>query len=142
MNPNTEILLSRLEGVRPSGLGRWMARCPAHDDRSPSLSIRELDDGRLLVHDFGLCEVNEVLAAVGMSLSDLFPEPLEHHRPAVRDYRHVHAAREALTALASESLVLVIAADNLARGIALHEKDRARLAAAAASIQKARKAAA
>lgn len=142
MNCSTEILLSRLECVKPSGNGRWMARCPAHDDRSPSLSIRELDDGRLLLHDFGMCEVNDVLAAVGMSLSDLFPEKLEHHKPAIRDYRQVHAAREALTILASESLVLVIAADNLARGIALDDQDRARLTEAAARIQQARKAAA
>ena len=32
----------RALGGRKAGLG-WMARCPAHDDREPSLSIREAD---------------------------------------------------------------------------------------------------
>ena len=36
-------ILDRLDGVRPTGDGRWIARCPAHDDRSPSLSIREAE---------------------------------------------------------------------------------------------------
>ncbi len=42
-------LLSALDGVKRIGVDRWLTRCPAHDDRRPSLSVRELDDGRLLV---------------------------------------------------------------------------------------------
>ena len=37
-------ILDRLRGVRKIGDRKWTARCPAHDDRSPSLSIRECDD--------------------------------------------------------------------------------------------------
>ena len=66
-------LLDRLEGVRATGPGRWVARCPAHQDRSPSLSIREIDD-RVLVHDFAGCAAADVLAAVGLRLSDLFSD--------------------------------------------------------------------
>jgi hypothetical protein len=47
---------------RNSGAG-WMARCPAHDDRSPSLSIRERD-GRLLVHCHAGCLQADVIAAL------------------------------------------------------------------------------
>src|SRR5580700_6683773 len=68
-------LLDRLDGVRQTAPGRWIARCPAHEDRSPSLSVREIDD-RVLVHDFGGCEVGDVLAAVGLGLADLFEKPL------------------------------------------------------------------
>lgn len=66
-------LLSRLEGVRPSGRGRWMARCSGHQDKRPSLSIRELDDGRVLAHCFGGCGIDEVLAGAGLELADLMP---------------------------------------------------------------------
>jgi hypothetical protein len=59
-----EVLLSRLDGVRQTGPDRWIARCPAHDDGRASLSLRELDDGRVLLHDFAGCAVEEVLAAV------------------------------------------------------------------------------
>ena len=44
----TERLLSRLDGVRETSTGQYMARCPAHDDKSPSLSVTERD-GKLLV---------------------------------------------------------------------------------------------
>jgi hypothetical protein len=66
-------ILERLEGVRERGNGRWSARCPAHEDRSPSLSIRELDDGTVLLHDFGGCSPLAVVQAVGMEFSALFP---------------------------------------------------------------------
>lgn len=69
-----DVLLSRLDRVRRVGDRRWVARCPAHEDRSPSLSIRETDDGRVLVHDFGGCAVEQVLGAIGMELTDLYPE--------------------------------------------------------------------
>jgi hypothetical protein len=74
-------ILDRLERVRRTGPGRWIACCPAHKDRSPSLSIRELEGGRVLLHDFGGCETNDVLAAIGLGLSDLFDKPLARHLP-------------------------------------------------------------
>ena len=42
----------------------WMARCPAHDDSTPSLSIRETRDGKLLVHCHAGCEQTAVIAAL------------------------------------------------------------------------------
>ena len=64
-------LLNRLEKVRSTGEGSYIACCPAHDDRTPSLSIKECDDGRLLVHCFAGCPTSDVLMAVGLSLGDL-----------------------------------------------------------------------
>jgi len=46
-------VLDRLDKVKQTGPDRWIACCPAHDDKSPSLAVRELDDGRILLHDFG-----------------------------------------------------------------------------------------
>jgi hypothetical protein len=139
---SAEVLLDRLQGVRESGPGRWMARCPAHEDRSPSLSIRETSDGTVLIHCFGLCSPADILAAVGLELKDLFPEPLDHHKAPVRDRRHLHAAREALKLLAHESLVVLTAAENLAAGLPLDDADRERLLQAAVAIRGVREAAA
>lgn len=72
---STANLLDRLEGVRQTGPGRWVARCPSHADRSPSLSIRE-SDGRTLIHCFAQCSAGEVLGAVGLRMTDLFDRPL------------------------------------------------------------------
>jgi hypothetical protein len=46
-------VLARLPGAKPVS-GGYQARCPAHDDKSPSLRIREADDGRALVHLWGV----------------------------------------------------------------------------------------
>lgn len=70
-------VLARLEelGCRPVGTnGTWRARCPAHDDRRPSLSIREGDDGRVLLKCHAGCSTEEVLAALGLGWGDLFPD--------------------------------------------------------------------
>lgn len=77
-------IIDRLDGVRQTGSGRWKARCPAHPDRSPSLSIREMDDGRVLIHDFGGCDTGDVLAALRLELADLFDKPVEHCLPRSR----------------------------------------------------------
>lgn len=66
-------LLERLEGVR-EGYRGWMANCPAHEDRSPSLSITPGDDGRVLLHCFAGCSNADVLAAAGLEWSALFAD--------------------------------------------------------------------
>ena len=81
---SAETLLTRLDAVRQTSHGRWVARCPAHSDHSPSLAIRELNDGRVLLHDFAGCAVEEILAAVGLQLSDLFPPREIEHAPRER----------------------------------------------------------
>ena len=67
-----ELLLSKLPDANPNGNG-WSARCPAHEDRRPSLSIAEGDDGRALVRCHAGCTVDEICAAVGLRVADLMP---------------------------------------------------------------------
>ena len=54
--------IARALGGRSAGLG-WIARCPAHDDREPSLSIREAD-GKVLVRCHAGCDQCNVIAAL------------------------------------------------------------------------------
>lgn len=122
-------LLSQIDGVRETGAGRWIARCPAHEDRSPSLSIRELDDGTLLVHCFSGCGAADVVAAVGLELRDLFPERNDHRQRAVRP-RDRFVPRDVLRCLADEVMLLLIAAEDTAAGKPLPDADRDRLAQA------------
>lgn len=42
----------------------WKARCPAHEDRTPSLSIADAEDGRLLVRCHAGCEQSSVWSAL------------------------------------------------------------------------------
>lgn len=70
-------VLSALEAKdlrpKPSGSG-FEARCPAHEDRKASLSVSEGEDGKVLVKCFAGCETPDVVAALGLRMSDLFPE--------------------------------------------------------------------
>lgn len=52
---------------------QYKARCPAHDDRSPSLTITETADGKVLMHCFSGCAVEDIVAALGLEMTDLFP---------------------------------------------------------------------
>ena len=129
---SAEILLSRLSGVKRVGQSRWMACCPAHDDKRPSLSILEKDDGRVLVHCFGLCSVESVLDALGLEFPDLFPERLMDHGKPIRK---PFPASDVLAALTTESLIVALAASDVASGKALSEVDRERVLIAAGRIQ-------
>jgi hypothetical protein len=126
-----ETLLSRLDKVRRTGAGRWIARCPAHDDRTPSLSIRELDDGRTLIHCFGGCSVADVLAAVGLDFDALFPErPIGDRKPERRPF----SAEDALRCLELEATLVYLAAMDIRAGKALSDEDIERLGVAVSRI--------
>src|SRR5262249_37543616 len=68
-----DLLLPRLIGVREVGPRQWAPGCPAHPDGKPSLSIREADDFRLLVYCPAGRDTDDVMAAVGLQVCNLFP---------------------------------------------------------------------
>jgi hypothetical protein len=72
-------VLERLEGVKESG-GSWIALCPARDDKAPSLSVAQGDDGRTLVKCFTGCEAPEIVAALGLGVRDLFERRNGHKK--------------------------------------------------------------
>lgn len=103
---SADTILQHLEKVRRTGPGSWVACCRAHDDKSPSLTIRETGDGRVLVHCFGGCSVEEVLAAVGLTFADLFPPRETHHS---KPERRPFPAADVLRAIGFESIVVAAA---------------------------------
>jgi hypothetical protein len=110
------LIIELLAGVRQTGPRSWVAKCPAHEDRSPSLSIREHQDGRWLMHCFAGCDVHDICAAIGIELADLFPEPL-YHRAKPSQIRVT--AADALACLSREAGIVAIAAADLAEGRAV-----------------------
>lgn len=70
-------LISTLDahGCQPKRSGKgWAARCPAHADKSPSLSVSEGEDGRVLVCCHAKCGVDAITRALGLSDRDLFAD--------------------------------------------------------------------
>lgn len=121
---SADALLSRLDGVRRTGTGRWLARCPAHEDKSPSLSIRELDDGRILLHDFAGCEVEHVLGTIGLTFDALFPErPIEYGKPERRPF----LPSDVFEVVRREAGVVAVLAADLHKNKVVSETDYERL---------------
>ena len=66
-----DLILAQLEAVRATGSGRWIARCPAHNDRSPSLSIRE-GVRAILIKCWAGCPLGRICSSLGILVRDLF----------------------------------------------------------------------
>jgi len=125
-------LLSHLDKVKRTGDGKWAACCPSHDDKGPSLTIRELDDGRVLVHCFAGCSVHEVLDAVGLDMAALFPpREIQNGKPERRPF----PAADVLRAIGFEALVVCASAAAMVTGEPFTQADRERLILATERIQ-------
>jgi hypothetical protein len=127
-------LLTRLEKIKRTGQGRWLGRCPAHDDRSPSLAVRELDDG-VLLHCFAGCSVQEIISSVGLELTDLFPQN-EIQEGKGKPERRPFPATDILRCIAFEALVVAAAATKRLAG-PLSDTDHNRLMLAVTRIHEA-----
>jgi hypothetical protein len=130
MNTPAEKLLYQLDGVKSIGAGKWQARCPAHDDKTPSLSIKEINDGTLLLKCWAGCNAGEIVGAVGLELSDLFPkrEGFDHRCAPKGQTRPWHAS-DVLRALMDEITIVAVCAGRL-RNAGLTPEDAARLSLA------------
>ncbi|MEX0774673.1 MAG: hypothetical protein WD042_03045 [Phycisphaeraceae bacterium] len=78
-----ELLLEKLPDAKKNGTG-WMAKCPSHEDRRPSLSVGVGDDGRALIHCQAGCTPEAVVAALGLTLADLMPPRTNGHATATK----------------------------------------------------------
>ena len=121
--------------LRERGRHQWSARCPAHEDRGPSLSVKETDDGRTLLHCFAGCSVEQITDSLGIDLEDLFPDT-SGDRPGAGPIRRrgLLPPAQAFELVADEMMFAAVAAANLAHGLTLTEADRARLTKAAGRV--------
>lgn len=122
-------LLERLEGVRQTGADCWTALCAAHADRRPSLSVRVLPDGTILLKCWAGCGAADVVAAVGLGLADLFPAKPEDRPPLRPRERWIHS--DVWRCIAHEAGIAAIAAADTAAGRPVSADDAARAGLAA-----------
>ena len=140
MNP-INLLLDRLENVKQNGEGYRVA-CPAHEGKSRStLSIKEADDGRVLLHCFAGCSALDVVHSLGLELKDLFERPAANmtrqEKQKLRQLAKQGQWKTALAFLPLEIAVLEIAAVQLAKSEPLNAPDLERLILAGERIRSA-----
>lgn len=117
-----EQILSRLDGVKKRGPQGYMAKCPAHDDKTPSLAVTQLSDGRILVKCFAGCGASEIMSQIGLQLADLFPEgSLGEYRSFVNIEKSIQTKKQHDGF--KDKVILEMADEMRARGERLSAKD-------------------
>ncbi len=119
-------LIERLDKVKSRRNNKWLACCPAHEDRSPSLAIKHVGD-KILLH----CSVEEVIQPLGLTLADLFPDNREYRKvgkpPKFNKY-------EMFDRVVFESTILLLAIRQLWAGTPLTDSDIKRVLRAESTI--------
>ncbi len=127
-------LLNHLHKVKRTGSNRWVAQCPAHQDKGPSLSIREEDDGRVLLHCFAGCDVYSVLQSVGLDWDAIMPEK---HLGDFKPEKRIISAPDALRLIKHETRIIALYGFEMSKGRVIPLGDFNRLLKAIGRINKA-----
>ena len=117
MSRISEILL-RMPRYRKTGKHAYMCACPAHQDKTASLAVKETEDGRILIHCFAGCGATEVLDAIGMDWDALFPDT---YKTFPREKNRVNF-RDCADQLTLEGAILLQYANMVAKGEAINRE--------------------
>lgn len=118
---NAQLIVERLEHCRKTGEGRWIAKCPAHKDSSPSLVITQKDGDRVLIHCHAGCSTGDILDSLSLDWGALMPDSDQSYR-ATRITRQDAGIVDEMTILIADSM--------FKRGERLSEVDKARVLSA------------
>jgi len=128
---NIDQLLTRLKKLRRTGDGKWLACCPAHNDKHPSLAIKLTDDGKILIHCFAGCDVEAIVSSLNLTLADLMPDNPTYTKgskpPKFNKY-------ELFDRLVFESIILCVAIRQLINKVPLTDEDQQRVIKAEQTI--------
>lgn len=118
-----ELLLSRMQKVKSTGKHRWLCQCSAHNDKSPSLAISVMEDGKILLNCFAGCDTYSILQAAGLDWDAIFPDKATHHRQ--KPQKQVLYASEALELIRFEAQIVLASAYALREGtLNTHDLER------------------
>jgi len=120
---NINDFLGYFEKSYRSGKDEYQCLCPAHNDKTASLSIKNLPDERILIHCFAGCAANDILEAVGLTFEDIVPKRLGDFKPVSKPFNPYAV----LKAISNETLLVALAGLEVANGKTLPQEDKDRL---------------
>ena len=131
---NLDKVLSRLEKVKSRGGGQYNALCPCHDDKTPSLGVKEVEPDKIIIHCFG-CGAGgmDVIAALGLDSSDLFPP--DDGTYSKKSKQVGFPTGQILNALQFEVTIVEMVASMILRGEEISDEDMLRLSFAVERIR-------
>lgn len=131
---SVDMLLSRLDKVRNHGKGKHMAKCPCHADKTASLAINDMGDGRILINCFAGCDTYSILQSIGLDWQDVMPESVAgEHKPV----KQIIYASEALKLIEHEARIVLVCAYDLKKNKPLQADEIERLELSMQRIKKA-----
>ena len=120
---NIHEIIGYFEKAYKSGENEYQCLCPAHNDKTASLSIKNLPDERILIHCFAGCAANDILEAVGLTFDDIVPKRLGDFKPVSKPFNPYAV----LKAISNETLLVALAGLEVANGKTLPQEDKDRL---------------
>ena len=115
--------IGHFEKSYKSGKDEYQCLCPAHDDRTASLGVKQMPDGRILINCFAGCAANDILGAVGLTFDDIVPKRLGDFKPVSKPFNPYAV----LKAISNETLLVALAGLEVANGKTLPQEDKDRL---------------
>ena len=122
--------MNHFDGVRETGNGQYSCRCPAHEDKSASLGIKQGDGGRILLNCFAGCDVKSILDAANLKWSDILPE-----NKLYQAEKHGFNPYAVLKMLRDEVLIIGLSSVDIRKGKALNDEDHDRLLKAVGNVR-------
>ena len=125
--------IGHFEKSYKSGKDEYQCICPAHDDRTASLGVKEMPDGRILINCFAGCAANDILGAVGLTFDDIVPQRIGDFKPVSKPFNPYSVSKS----ISNETLLVALAAIDIANGKKLPLEDHDRLMVASQRLRKA-----
>jgi len=119
-----KVLTALGDSVRARGNGKWTAKCPAHDDRTPSLSISVDPNGTVGVKCWVGCTFEAIADSLSLKASDFFADKIK--APFTFGAKMDYFTGEAIKALYDEILFIHIACNDIVSGRGIKKSDLAR----------------
>ena len=120
MSSKLDNIVSRLFKAKKTGSDSWVACCPIHDDKNPSMTVREAENGKILIHCFAGCEINDILASIGLTIQDVMPDSAPDE---LRRSRKIpFSPADVLACAKSDALTIYLALCDLDKGVVLTQQ--------------------
>ena len=118
--------------MRETGSGQYSCRCPAHEDKSASLGIKQGDGDRILLNCFAGCDVKTILESAGLEWKDIMNEErlFQTEKLGFNPYAVLKMLRD-------EVLVIGLSSVDVRNGKPLNDVDHDRLLKAVGNVRSA-----
>lgn len=130
--------VNKLQKVQSRGRDSWVACCPAHDDKNPSLKI-DLKNDKILIKCWSGCDTESILGAVGMDFDDIFPDKPIYQRSSGK--QPTLSSADALRIVKNEARIIWMMANDIRRNKTINDADHARFLLAMNRVDEAMEAA-